>query len=325
MRARAWVDFRLHRFELVAVWLGGAVLAVAAMLIAAQFRAVNAPADCLGRVDVHGAVALVRPACAAPVEAFARIDMDEARRYFILPLPFAAAAGMLLGVAAMGRELERGTAPLPWTLSGQRWRWLGARAAVLLALVLAAVVPVALAADYLEGVRAPGVDAMASFADETARGWPMVAVAVAAFAVGLAVGTLVGRQLPGLIVAAVVTGVLLTGVTVAMDHWTASAAVARPLDAGRWGDRSFEAMFQSRADGRLLSYPEATALQPPRPDLPPGTVDDAWLQQNFKEVLLLVPGSRYPEAVALRSAMLLGSAGVFLVLALVVVERRRPA
>jgi hypothetical protein len=295
VKTRVWVDFRLHRFELVTVWLAGVVLTVAALIIAQHFYAVNAPADCWGSVDVHGAVAISRPGCAVAVDAYARLDMNETGPFFAFPLMFAAIAGLLLGVATMSRELERGTAPLPWTLSGRRWRWLGARAVVLLALVLVAVVPVALAGDYLEGVRAPYANALKSFADETGRGWSLVAVAVAAFGVGLAIGTLVGRQLPALIVAGVMTGALLAGVTLAMDHWSAAVAEIRALDAGRFGDHSIEAAFQSHGDGSLLSFSEATALQPARSDLPPGTVDDAWLQQNFTEILLVVPGSLYPQ------------------------------
>jgi hypothetical protein len=323
LRTRLWVDFRLHRFEVVAVWLGGLALTVAALLISQHFSTVNAPAGCFASVDVHGAVSIGRPECVAAVNAYARIDTNEAGPYFAFPLIFAAAAGLLLGVAAMSRELERGTAPLPWTLTGSRWRWLGARATVLLLLVLAAVLPVALAGDYLEGVRAPGVEAAKSFADEAARGWPLLAVSAASFCVGLAIGTLMGRQLPALIVAAVVMGMILTGVAVAMDHWSAAVAETRPVDAGRLGDRSIDARFQSHADGRLLSMTEATALQPLRPDLPEGTVDDRWLQENFTEVLLLVPGNRYPEAVALRSAVLILVAAASAGLSLLLVERRR--
>jgi hypothetical protein len=322
VKARIWVDFRLHRFELLAVWAGGVLLTIAALVIAQHYAAVNAPSDCWRTVDVHGAVTVSGSACAAMVDAYARLDTREAGPFFAFPLAFATLAGLVLGVAAMSRELERGTASLPWTLAGRRWRWLGARAIVLLVLVLAVVVPVAFAADFLEGARAPYTDASRSFADETARGWPVVAAAVAAFGVGLAVGTLIGRQLPALIVAGIAVGILLTGVTMVMDHWSSSAAEIRALDAGRFGDRSVEAAFQSHADRSLLSFSEVTALQPPRLDLPPGTVDDAWIQQNFTEVLLLVPGGRYQEAVALRCAMLLAVAAVFAGLSLLMVERR---
>jgi hypothetical protein len=66
-------------------------------------------------------------------------------------------------------------------------------------------------------------------------------------------------------------------------------------------------------------------LQPARPDLPPGTIDDQWIAANFAEVLLVVPGSRYGEEVAIHSA-LLGGVGVVAILAsLVLIERRRVA
>jgi hypothetical protein len=262
-------------------------------------------------------------ACATAVRAYAQLDLDEAGPYFAFPLAYAVLAGLLLGVPAVSRELERGTAVFPWTLAGSRRWWLAGRASVLLALLLVALVPVAIAADHLEMARAPYASPSASFVDEASRGLSLVAVGVAALAVGTVVGAILGRQLPALIVAGAVMGIALTGVTLAMDRWATAVAEVRPLDAGRYGDRSIAAVYQSREDSRLLSLTEVIALQPPRPDLSPGDLDDAWIQEHFTEVLLLVPRERFQESTALRTALWLVVAASLACGGLCLVERRR--
>jgi len=64
-------------------------------------------------------------------------------------------------------------------------------------------------------------------------------------------------------------------------------------------------------------------LQPPNPSVPPGTIDDRWIEANFDEVLLIVPGSRYGEEAAIHSLLLLVVAGASIATTAVVVNRRR--
>ncbi len=150
------------------------------------------------------------------------------------------------------------------------------------------------------------------------------AVTVAAFGVRLAVGMLFGRQLPALIFVGVVTGVLLAGATVAMDDWTAAIAVAKPLGTGRYSNRSFAAIFESRWDGRLLSYSVATALQP-GPTFPLGQSATMPGCNRTSQRSSCLPEGRSPQAVVLRRTLLAAAAGAFTVLALIIVERRRTA
>src|SRR5215210_8103320 len=116
------LTFKLHRFEALAVLAGGAVLTIAALVVALRLQAVGVPADCWA---VQSAVPTEpSPACLRLLEAFFEVDNTEARRLFQSLTVFPIAAGVLLGAPAVAREVERGTAALAWTLSGSRRRWL---------------------------------------------------------------------------------------------------------------------------------------------------------------------------------------------------------
>jgi hypothetical protein len=109
-----------------------------------------------------------------------------------------------------------------------------------------------------------------------------------------------------------------------MHEWARAAGVPRPLDAVGDGDYRFDSRLRAR-DGTILTFREAEALQPERIDaLPPGTIDETWILENFDEVAILVPGARYPEAIGLHAGLLVivGLAGVALSLSLI--GRRRP-
>lgn len=324
MRGIVRVTFKLHRFEIVAVLLGAAVLSVAALVVALRLEGVGVPAECFGQMDIHGSPRPTVPGCEPVLQAFAEIDAREASLLFALLLVFPAAAGLFLGVPAVSRELERGTAPLPWTFAGSRWRWLAKRGAILVGLLLLGLVPLAVAADHLQATRFPAVSAAEAFGNDAARGGVLVAVGSAAFAVGLLIGLIVGRQLPALILAGVAMAMALSGATVAMDRWSESVSEVRGIQEGRPGDRSIDTRFRS-TDGRLFRLFDVLALQPARPDLPDGTIDDQWLQANFQEVSVLVPRERYPQAVLVRSGLLTGAGAIAVILALWLVERRRPA
>lgn len=139
-------------------------------------------------------------ACADGLNRFLEIDQRMAAPFFAVMLVFPILAGLVVGVPAVSREVERGIAPLPWTLNGSRRQWLTVRLAVLLGALMVALLPLVPATDWLEAARSPLVQPAASFGDEGARGIVLLACAVAGFAMGVLVGLLLGRQLPGLIV-----------------------------------------------------------------------------------------------------------------------------
>lgn len=318
------LTFRLHRFELLAVAIAAAALAVAALIVRMRLEAIGVAPACLVTGALHAGLAAPSAGCAEPLMRFVEIDRREVAPLFAIMLVFPILAGLLVGVPAVSREVERGTAPLPWTLDGSRRHWLATRLAILAAVLLISFVPLALATDSLEAARSPLVDPAASFGDEGVRGVVLIARALAGFAIGALAGLVLGRQLPGLIAGILLGAAVLVGLTVAIDAWSAAVAVVRPVDAARVGDRAIATRLRGQA-GTLYTFAQVDAMQPPRPDLPPGAVDEQWIQAHFEEVSLLVPGDRYPQAVALQLAILLGGSSGLVAGSLVAIERRRPA
>jgi hypothetical protein len=325
---RMWDSVRLtvllHRFEIAAVAAGSIILTVASVVIAFRLGGLAVPIACFGEPDVHGATGSIEPACRAAYAAFAEMNDREAERVFAVLAGFPVIAGMLLGIPLVSREIEQGTAVLPWVLGGQRRRWLLRRVAIMGVILAGLMVPLALAADALEGIRNPLVDASRSFASEGLRGPVLVARATAGFGVAVLLGALVGRQLPAVILGLVASLVIVVAALAVMDAWGQSSAIYVPSDSARLGDRSILAAYR-RKDGTIVSVRDIAALQPPRPSLRPGAVDDQWIAANFDEVLLVIPGSRYGEEAAIHSALLVLAGLIGVGGAAVVVDRRRPS
>ena len=318
MITNARIDLRLHRFEVVAVLIGALIGTVAALVIAARLAGVGVPLECFQAAGEPSA------RCLDLLTTFGQIDRREAERFFTVVVVFPILAGLLLGVPAVSREIERGTAALPWTLHGSRRRWLLRRSIVLGIVLFVALLPLALAAEYLESVRHPTVSSAESFVSDGLRGGPLVARGFAGFGAAILIGLLIGRQLPALIVGFVVASVIVVGSLMVMHEWAQTSGLPRPLDAVGDGDYRFDTRLRAR-DGTILTFREAEALEPERLEsLPPGTIDATWILENFEEVAILVPGARYPEASGLHSGLLVvvGLAGVALSLGLI--GRRRP-
>lgn len=316
------MTLRLHRFEVAAVALAAAALLAAAVVVTAQLHGVAVPPACFGTPDVHGPTGSTDPTCQRLIERFASISGGEADRLLIAFAVFPAIAGMLLGVPLVSRELEEASAPLPWSLSGRRRRWLAWRSLELLAVVLAVLVPLAIAGDVLEAAKAPLVDPGASFGDDSVRGIVVVARGVCGLAAGVLLGLLTGRQLPGVILGLGASLAIVIGGLAATGAWTNSVATYVIPDAARYGDLSIQSALRAH-DGRIVSQADVVDLQPPNPSLPPGTIDDRWIAANFDEVLLVVPGSRYPESELVHSGVLLAASIALLGGALVLVDGRR--
>lgn len=317
------LTLKLYRFEIAAVLLASFALAAAALIVARLLDDVGVPAACFG---YPGPPESQQAACSALVETWSRIGTRYAVHVFqmigLLPI----GAGLLLGAPLLARELERGTAPLPWTLSGSRRRWLLTRAAILGVVLLVALVPVALASERLEASWTPSVDPAKSFLDDNYRGPILVVRGIATFSVAVLAGLVLGRQLPALIVGFGASVIIVLGGLAVMDRWydwTAVYEVAVP------GNQSYAGhimnLLRRAPDGRVLTDEEAGALAPPNPELPPGGIDGTWLDEHFEQVWLLVPGDRYPDAVVVHSGLLLTGGALAALASLVLVRRRRPA
>jgi ABC-type transport system involved in multi-copper enzyme maturation permease subunit len=228
------------------------------------------------------------------------------------------AAGLFLGVPIVARELERGTARLAWSLAPSRMRWYLSRMLPVL-IVLALITFVAgIAADRYVASTTAETDLANSFTNFGFRGLLIASRAVFLFAVGVAVGSIVGRALPAVILAAVIATIGLAGGERVHQMILASEAVVIPADQNgnnnpRQGDLFIDQKFVL-PDGALVDYGYFGGADP----------YDLNGNPKYPIVNLVVPGERY-RFVETREALALAAGSlVALLLAGFVVSRRRP-
>jgi hypothetical protein len=305
----ALLSFRIQRFETTIV-VGATVLSVVVSAAVLALFAGGGYARC-GVDESLANTGLCQGTMAVWLERIARMSLG------IVPV-FPIVAGLLAGGPIVARELESGTARLAWSLGPSRLRWFGQRAIPLLALALVAGLAIGLTAEALAHQQAPNLDLGQSFAYFRGRGLPIAAETLLVASVALAVGAILGRPIPTLILSLV----LVWGIGIAVDK------VDRQLLAGEAvvsadGQYDYEnslfvdSRFQL-PDGSLVSYQELVALHP---EVEQQGFDDS---SGIRNVILYIPGSRYQEVQARETAVAAALAAAFVVVAAVAVARRRP-
>lgn len=310
----AW---RQQRFELVILLGATLLLVLVSLALAWGTRAVRADElACYAAAPppVEGSTGTPCPQFAAT----ARL-LENGRQIasaLITVGPFV--LGLFLGAPLVSREIESGTATLAWSLSRSRVRWLLVRGIPVLAVVLAAAVMLGAVGELLTAV-APWNEGVAlGFQDYGARGPLVVARAAAVLGIGLAIGALLGRQLPALLVSGLATAALMVSIGLLMDD--AMRREAEPIamrDMQEAGvTKVYGSGFVERATGKLIGFDEYYA----RPDAvqveePPG----------MTPVVFAVPGRRYPDFMLRETAALAAVAAAATGGAVGVTVRRRPA
>jgi hypothetical protein len=318
MLTSARLVLKHHRFEVGSAAILGLLAAAAAVVINYRLNAIGVPAGCFERWLAAGPDGAGD--CTGPVQAFAQINEDEAGKLlaFMAVLPFI--VGLLAGVSIVGRELESRTAQLGWALTPSRRRWLARQVGPILLVIVVVVALAAAAASVLETTRQPWYHS--TFGDLSLHGWPVIGRAVAAFAIGLLVGAVVGRSLPALIVAAVLCVGLLVLEGIVTNAWY--QASYEVIDAVAANDGTFDGIYGESewrtTDGQSIGDEAAFEL------VPSGIADPiAWLTDNgYTRVTLGIPAARAGELAALETAGFLGVALVAGLITIPVVDRRRP-
>jgi hypothetical protein len=211
MRSRIILTLKQHRFETIAITVVCVGLTIAALIEAFRLNSLNVPLSCLqtyqgGFADPsQGPITAAQAHCNELAKSFVdtkgSLDMNLVQLLLLLvPL----LAGIVVGAPLVAKEIEQGTAPLSWALSGSRRRWLLGKVLAAVVLIAPLMLAVGLAANVLEGALNPGLNPYASFSNYLGRGVIDVFWAMAAFAGTFALGTLFGRTMPAVVVALVV-------------------------------------------------------------------------------------------------------------------------
>jgi ABC-type transport system involved in multi-copper enzyme maturation permease subunit len=330
MMTQLRLAFRVQRFEIVAMAIAVAVIGVSALIVRSRLDAVAVPAECW---PIWFGSTGSASGCREPVTAFLTINEEEGGKVMAVMAFLPLAVGLFLGVPLVGREIEAGTAPTVWALSASRTRWLSGRLLPLLAMTVLLLGALTVAVEILWVARNPWAGTV-RFDDAGLHGPVVVAKGVAMLGIAVLAGAVLGRVLPAVIVSTALAIGLLVGGGFALGAWLTSEAPKHviAIDPGSSADQSLLYVggthFSTRwrtPDGELLTDEEALTRVPGEHD--PAEYDQAaydWLYENFEQVMIGVPGSRFPEW-SLIETVGFGVIGVgTLLAAFPVINRRRP-
>ena len=307
----AW---RMQRWE-VAFLIGGSLLLAATVAFVAWQT--HATLDGLDACYADASGAPLSASCRSLIEwGNVMTAVGQMLPGVITVVPFA--VGILLGAPLISREIEKRTAPMAWSLSLSRVRWLALRALPLLISIAVVLLMLGQASEALIRATQTGDIGFGHFAMHG----PLVAVrGIAVFIIGVVVGLVIGRMLPAILVTGLVVIALFVGLELVRSELMRAEAVW--LDAAEneflSGVKIYDSAFTDDASGEHVTFDEAyerfpEEFGPQGSGMPPG----------LSQVYLATPPEGYPVFVAreigasaLVSALAAGAA-------LLIVRSRRP-
>lgn len=306
--ARLW--FRQQRWEIALVAAGCLGLTAAAAWMTLDMRAVLAQCGTPAATKACDLIFAFQDTHGSNFEL-----IDQLADY----LPFV--VGLVLGVPIVSREVEHRTALIAWPMAGSRLRWLAWRLLPPLLIGLALVGAVAVATDQMVQAYYPHSDI--GFSRYEGRGVPMLTRTGLVLVAGVAIGAVVGRVLPSLLLGIGASLAIVVGLAIALPYW-APAAVLPDLEtdpAGMIGGRLHTAIEYRLPDGEVVSADEGEAFVG-------ALYEEAGAEPDpvlMPEMLIRgVAPDRYLEVV-LRESTAIGGATIALAgVAAAVVRRRRP-
>jgi hypothetical protein len=303
------LSYAMQRFELRFLLAVVAMVVLAALAIAWQTRAVREEQLACYRDAAPVGEGSVGSPCEDQDPMLRTLENAAAfAKVGVIATPFV--LGMFLGVPLVAREVEGRTAPIAWSLSRSRRRWLLHRAAPVVAVVALASLLAGVAGEVLTRAApwAEGVDP--GFNDYGSRGGLVAVRGLAVVAVGLVMGALVPRQLPALLLAGGATLALFLALTLVMDGWMEAAAEPMAVGEGHSGEgpsgastKIYGSGYRDDATGEILNYEEYFQAHGD------AALDEFGEPIGATNVLWLVPGSRYGDFV-LRESAILGSVAI---------------
>lgn len=300
------------RTELLGVAGLAALVVVAAVGIAVRLIAFGIPAACFELVNGES-TCLDRQYDVYAYQSFAG-NWGSSVAFFGAVFP--AIAGVILGIAAVAKELDQRTAVLAWSVGPSRRQWLLQRVVPLLAIIALLGLGSTLLFAAMARLQSPGSDPMATASFEliAVSGFGPMAGGISAFGITLVIGAMLGRLLPGLLAAAAF--VLFASLLIAQGNerlMSGESLVAEPMLAGP--GRQLDAMLRT-PDGRVISWNDAF------PDYAdPNTGQPL---PGVTEMVRYVPIEILPQVAARYVLLHLLVGFAALTLAFAVVERRSP-
>jgi hypothetical protein len=267
------------------------------------------------------------PGCTQLAQRFYELSSkSDWLSYFSWGAPFG--MGLVLGIPLVSREVEHRTASVAWTLSRSRTSWLARRAAFLVMVLVSLLAVVVIAGGALASAQMPNLHLDRDFAWYGRRDWLIVVRGVAALAIGIGVGAVVGRVLPALLAAAFASVLAFTAISLGMDRWMEGDAIVQAFGVDRAGGRLLGQRIELPG-GEVVDYGE---LQ--RRGLSYEVIAEGELYRTPEDIghperivgwdrELLVPGRLYPQIVLRESAVVGGTAVLVALAATFVVSRRR--
>ena len=229
------------------------------------------------------------------------------------------AVPLVLGVQVLTREIEQKTAMIVWPLAGSRLKWLVWRVAPVIAVGLVLIGIMAFAAEQMAQAYFPHSDI--GFQYHGTRGISLVTRAGLILVAAIALGAVIGRLLPALLVGIALAYGLATAMDAALPMWAEPARLPQSESVVAGGFPLTTSLEFRTPDGVPMSDEEyevyvQTLFEEHGPEPDPALTP--------QEVFYGVAASRYPEVLVRESAALLGATGVAAAIAVFVVGRRRP-
>jgi hypothetical protein len=226
-----------------------------------------------------------------------------------------AIAGIILGIAAVAKELDQRTAVLAWSVSASRRTWLLQRSIPIVGLLVVLGIAVAQLIPALLLLRSPGSSSLpVDFDSIPYLDLGPAALAVTAFGLTMMVGAMLGRVLPSLLAAGAV--IMFAALLVGQGNERLMAGESLVVDSSVCCQgRQIDTLLRT-PDGRIISWDEA---YPDYVDVNTGEP-----RSGVTQLARYIPIEIYPQ-VAARYALLHVVIGlVALTMAFAVVERRSP-
>lgn len=294
---------KLQRFEVIVLSIAALVLTAVTLVVTSQLSALPAQI----------AVCPDPSTCRSLEEQFAQLKL-QAAPITLLNLVLPIFAGLILGVPIVAREIERGTAALPWSMSASRRRWFLWRFMILGCVVVVLSVLAAFGSELLASASYPGLDMARSFRDVETRGLILVGRALVAFSLASLAGAIMGRTLSGLLLAIALAAAALFGLELGQEAWLRADSVPMP-EGVSLDDAVVREVGYLLPDGRVVDWDTAwTALSDPN-----SNPADSFPERYIGVQPDLAPEKRAREVtIAVLAGLLAGG------FATLVVDRRRP-